>query len=94
MEQYGQLLSLAVIFGAFYMLMIRPQQKRQKEHRALLAALEVGDRVVTIGGAYGTVRTLGDDVVGVEVAPSVVIEFARSAIATREEEPAAPQGDE
>jgi preprotein translocase subunit YajC len=83
MEQYGQLLSLVVIFGAFYLLMIRPQQKRQKEHAALVASLAEGDRVVTMGGIYGTVRTIDGDRVGLEVAPGVVMEFARSAVASR-----------
>lgn len=83
MEQYGQLLSLAVIAVAFYMLMIRPQQKRQKEHQALMASLVVGDRVVTIGGVYGTISSVDDGRVGVEVAPSVIIELDRAAIAKK-----------
>ena len=83
MDQYGSVLSLAVLAVAFYFLLIRPQQKRQKEHQALMAALAVGDRVVTIGGIYGTVQHLEDDRVGIEVAPSVVIEVARSAVAKK-----------
>ena len=86
MNQYGSLLSFAVLAIAFYFLLIRPQQKRQKEHQALMASLTVGDRVVTIGGIYGTVRTLEEDHIGVEVAPSVVIEFARSAVARKLED--------
>ncbi len=83
MEQYGQLLSLAVIALAFYLLLIRPQQKRNKDHQALMASLVVGDRIVTIGGVYGTVRTLDEGRVGVEVAPDVVIEFDRAAVAKK-----------
>lgn len=83
MEQYGQLLSLAVIAVAFYLLLIRPQQKRQKEHQALMSSLVEGDRVVTIGGVYGTVRTLEDGRVGIEVADGVVVEFDRAAIARK-----------
>lgn len=83
MEQYGQLLSLAIIAVAFYVIMIRPQQKRQKEHQALMAALEVGDRVVTIGGAYGTIASVEEGRVGVEVSTGVVIEFDRAAIARK-----------
>lgn len=83
MEQTTQLLSLAIIVVAFYLLIIRPQQKRQKEHQALMASLEVGDRVVTIGGVYGTVRSLDDSRVGVEIAPGVVVEFDRAAIAKK-----------
>ncbi len=83
MENYGQLLSLAVIAVAFYLLMIRPQQRRQKEHRALMDSLAEGDRVVTIGGVFGTVRTLDDGRVGIEVATGVVVEFDRAAVARK-----------
>lgn len=83
MEQYGQLFSLAIIAIAFYMLMIRPQQKRQKEHQALMASLVAGDRIVTIGGVYGTIASVDDGRVGVEVAPGVVLEFDRAAIAKK-----------
>ncbi len=82
-SQYSQLLSLALIAVAFYVLLIRPQQKRQKEHRALMDALVEGDRVVTIGGEYGTVRSLDEGRVGLEVAPGVVIEFDRGAVARK-----------
>ncbi|MDO8848626.1 MAG: preprotein translocase subunit YajC [Coriobacteriia bacterium] len=92
MEQYGQLLSLAVIALAFYLLLIRPQQKRNKDHQALMASLAVGDRVATIGGVYGTVRTLDEGRVGVEVAPNVVIEFDRAAVA-KKLEPEVPSLD-
>ncbi len=79
----AQLLSLAVIAVAFYLLMIRPQQKRQKEHQALMASLVEGDRVVTIGGVYGTVRTLEDSRVGLEIAEGVIVEFDRAAVARK-----------
>lgn len=79
----AQLLSLAVIALAFYLLMIRPQQKRQKEHQALMASLAVGDRIVTIGGVYGTVRTLEESRVGIEVATDVIIELDRAAVARK-----------
>lgn len=85
MEQYGQILSLVVLLGAFYLLMIRPQQKRQKEHMALVASLEEGDRVITIGGMFGTVRTIEGNRVGLEVAPDVLVEFDRSAVASRDQ---------
>lgn len=83
MEQYGQLLSLAIIVVAFYLLLIRPQQKRQKEHQALMASLAVGDRVVTIGGVYGTIQSLEESRVGIEVASGIIVEFDRAAIARR-----------
>lgn len=83
MERYGQIISLVVLLGVFYLLMVRPQQKRQKEHVALMASLVEGDHVITIGGMYGTVRMLDGDRVGLEVAPDIVIEFARSAVASK-----------
>lgn len=83
MEQYGQLLSLAIIVVAFYLLIIRPQQKRQKEHQALMSSLAVGDRIVTIGGVYGTIVSLDDSRVGVEIASGVVVEIDRAAIAKK-----------
>lgn len=82
----AQLLSLAVIAVAFYLLMIRPQQKRQKEHQALMASLAEGDRIITIGGVYGTVRTLEENRVGIEVAPEVIVEFDRAAVARKMEQ--------
>ena len=93
MDQLSQLAPLAVLAVAFYMLIIRPQQKRQKEHRALLDTLAEGDSVVTIGGVYGTVGSLGDDRVGLEVAPGVIVEFARSAIARRLEAAGVPPAE-
>lgn len=86
MEQYGQILTLAVIAVAFYLLLIRPQQVRNKEHRALIASLAVGDRVVTVGGVYGTVSALDDGRVGIEVSPGTVIEFDRAAVARKLED--------
>jgi len=87
MDQYAQLLSLAVIVAAFYLLMIRPQQKRQKEHQALVSALAPGDRVVSIGGVYGTVRAIVGDRISVEIASGVIVEFSRQAIAQKVAEP-------
>ena len=86
MDTLNQVMPLVVLLVAFYFLLIRPQQQRQKQHRELMASLAVGDRVITIGGAYGTIRTLDDDRVGIEVASGVVIEYARSAIAKKLED--------
>ena len=79
----AQLLSLVIIVVAFYLLLIRPQQKRQKEHRELMSSLAEGDCVMTAGGAYGTIRSITDDRIGIEMAPGVVIEFDRAAIAKK-----------
>jgi preprotein translocase subunit YajC len=80
MDQYSSLVSFGIIAVAFYFLLIRPQMKRQKQHAQLMASLEVGDRIITAGGAYGTITEVHDDRVAVEVAAGVVIEYARSAI--------------
>jgi preprotein translocase subunit YajC len=71
----------AIIALAFFFLIVRPQRRRLAAHRALVAALEVGDEVVTTGGVFGTVRGLDDDRVRLEVAEGVVISVARAAIA-------------
>jgi preprotein translocase subunit YajC len=64
---FGFLLPMVLIFGIFYFLLIRPQTKRQREHEALLKALEKGDRVVTSGGLHGAVVGATDDVLTLEI---------------------------
>ena len=71
---------IVVIFVAFYFLLIRPQQKRSKEQAVLLASLKVGDRIVTVGGLYGTIERLSEDIVDVRIADGVVVEMSRAAI--------------
>ncbi|MBN2404599.1 MAG: preprotein translocase subunit YajC [Coriobacteriia bacterium] len=83
---FGQVLWIALVLGGMYLLFIRPQMKRQKEQQALMASLEVGDRIVTIGGVFGTIASLEGDRVGLEVAPGIIIEFARSAVARKLED--------
>ena len=67
----------------FFWFIVRPQRRRVAAHRAFVAALDVGDEVVTSGGLYGTVRALDEASVELEVAPSVVIKVARGAIVSR-----------
>lgn len=64
----GPLLPMLLIFGIFYFLLIRPQQKKQKEHDAMLQAVQRGDGVVTSGGIHGTVTGAEDEVLTVEIA--------------------------
>ena len=71
----------AVIALAFFLLIVLPQRRRTNAHRALLAALQVGDEVITIGGILGTIRELDDEKLRLEVADGVVITVARNAIA-------------
>jgi preprotein translocase subunit YajC len=72
---------LAITVGIFYFMIIRPQQKRQKETAQMLASIRKGDRVLTSGGIFGTVIGVGkDDVVVLKVADDVKLEFSKSAI--------------
>ena len=75
------MLPLLLMFAVLYFVMIRPQMKRQKEHKAMLEALAKGDEVATAGGVLGRISKIGDTFVGVEVAQGVEIQVQRSAIA-------------
>ncbi len=74
-------LPLIIIFAIFYFLLIRPQQKRAKEHQNFLANLKKGDQVVTNGGLIGRIVALTDDVVTLEVAEKVRVKVMRNQIA-------------
>ena len=78
----GQFLPLILIFGVFYFLLIRPQQTRQKEVKAMLTALRRGDRVVTGGGILGVVQKVkdGSDEIEVELAPNLRVTVLRDTI--------------
>lgn len=74
---------LILIFGVFYMLLIRPQQKKMKEHKATLSAIRRGDKVVTGGGIVGTVTKVIDDLdITVEIADGVKVRVQRGLIST------------
>lgn len=76
-----QLLPLVLIFVVFYFLLIRPQQKKMKTHRDMVAALRRGDRVVTSGGIIGLVtKVLGDNELQVEIAEGVRVKVLRSSV--------------
>ncbi|HSW03682.1 preprotein translocase subunit YajC [Aquabacterium sp.] len=77
---FGQMLPLVLMFVVLYFIMIRPQMKRQKEHKAMLEALAKGDEVVTSGGMIGRVAKLGETIVHVEVANGVELQVQRSAV--------------
>lgn len=74
------LLPLVVIFVIFYFLLIRPQSKRAKEHKNMVAALAKGDEVVTNGGILGSITAIDDNFVTLEIASGVEIRIQRSAI--------------
>lgn len=75
------LVLIFLIFGIMYFLLIRPQQKRQKDVKQMQSNLKVGDRVTTSGGIHGTVAAISENTVSIKVAEKVKIEVDRSAIA-------------
>jgi len=77
----GGLLPMLLIIGVFYVLLIRPQQKRQKELQQTIAQLKTGDRVVTTGGIIGTITTVRDTSFLIRSAEKTILEIARSAVA-------------
>ena len=74
------MLPLVLMFVVLYFVMIRPQLKKQKEHKAMIDAIAKADEVVTAGGILGKVTKLGDSYVGLEVASGVEVQIQRSAI--------------
>jgi preprotein translocase subunit YajC len=71
---------MVVIFGAMYFMMIRPQMKRQKEHRAMVSALAKGDEVVSNGGLAGRVDEVGESFLVIEIAPNVKVKLQKGAV--------------
>jgi preprotein translocase subunit YajC len=89
-SQWGILIVMPLIILVFYFLVMRPQNKKQKEAKKMLESIRKGDRVVTIGGLRGTVVTVKDDVVVLKVDENTKLEYSKSAVATvlkREDEP-------
>ena len=84
----GMIVMMVALFGVMYLVMIRPQKKKEKAVKAMLDALKVGDRVLTIGGIYGTVTGVKDDQVIIAVgAQKTVMNMARWAIKSVEDAP-------
>ncbi len=76
----GQLLPLVLMFVVLYFIMIRPQMKKQKEHKAMIEAIAKGDEVVIAGGLLGRVAKMGDSYLHVEVANGVELQVQRGAV--------------
>jgi len=74
------MLPLLLMFAVLYFVMIRPQMKKQKEHRSMIDALAKGDEVVTAGGLLGKVSKIGDAYIGVELASGVEVQMQRQAV--------------
>ena len=74
------MLPMVLMFVVLYFVMIRPQMRKQKEHKAMIEALAKGDEVVTAGGMLGKVSKIGDSFIGVEIAGGVEVQLQRSAV--------------
>jgi len=75
------LIIIVVLFALFWLLLIRPQRRRQAEQKALIQNVEVGDEIVTAGGLFGHVKSVADDELLVEIAPGTNVRIARRAVA-------------
>ncbi len=80
MDSIMQFLPIILMFVVLYFLMVRPQMKKAKEHKALLDALSKGDEVVTQGGLAGRITKVGDDFVSISIAENVEIQMQKPAI--------------
>jgi preprotein translocase subunit YajC len=76
----SMILMMVVLFGLMYFMMIRPQMKRQKEHRSMVSALAKGDEVVTNGGLAGRVDEVGETFITIEIAPNVKVKLQKGAV--------------
>jgi preprotein translocase subunit YajC len=75
------LVIIVVLFALFWLLLVRPQRRRQAEQNALIQNVEVGDEIVTAGGLFGHVQSVADDELLVEIAPGTTVRIARRAVA-------------
>lgn len=78
---FGAFIPLILMFAIFYFLLIRPQQKKAKMHKQMLASVKKGDKVVSSGGLHGVITGIADDVVTMEIAPKVRVKVSRGSIA-------------
>jgi len=86
----AQLLPIVLIIGIFYVLLIRPQQKRQRQLQETIASLKTGDRVITTGGIIGVITAVRDTSFMIRSADKTILEIARTAIAGIDEEQKQP----
>ncbi|MPZ89006.1 MAG: preprotein translocase subunit YajC [Nitriliruptorales bacterium] len=83
MESLANLFPLILVGVIFYFLLIRPQRTRQRKQRALLESLNRHDRIVTLGGFHGTIESVNEDTLRVEIAPGTVVTLTKGAVARR-----------
>ncbi len=75
---------IVFLIAIFYLLLIRPQQLRAKQHRQLISELKAGDRIVTVGGICGVIKSITDDIISLEIADKVVVKVTKGSVARRE----------
>lgn len=80
-DPFGFLLPMIIIFVAFYFFLIRPQQKKQKAHTALIAGLKVGDEILTAGGILGKITGVSEHYVVVQIAAQTEIKMQKASVA-------------
>ncbi len=76
----GMIIPMVLIFAIFYFMLIRPQQRREKERQALIGAIKSGDRILFCGGMIGTVVNVKDKILVVKIADNVKVEVARGSV--------------
>jgi preprotein translocase subunit YajC len=84
-QTWVMLIFLVVIFAVMYLLMIRPRQKQQKEHEAMMQELRVGDKVIIAGGIYGQIESLSEDTAILRIESGATMKVARSSILGKQE---------
>ncbi len=84
-------LPIIILFAIFYFLLIRPQQKKAKEHKEMINNLKKGNRIITSGGIYGTIESIDDTAIGLEIAEKTKIKVSRGNVAALVSDPQAGQ---
>lgn len=83
MEQFVGMAPLVLVFALMYFLIIRPQSKKAKEHQMMLAALSKGDRILMNGGLIGTIASISDSEIELEIAPKTFVSVSRAMVAMK-----------
>ena len=89
----GNLIFLGLLIAIFYFMLIRPQKRRVQQHRNLIESLGVGDEIVTIGGVFGRIRSMGEDDLELDVSPTTTVRLLKSAVARKVTEELEDTGD-
>jgi preprotein translocase subunit YajC len=85
LSQYGMIIFLVAIFAVMYLLMIRPRQKQQRQHEAMMQELRPGDRVIIAGGIYGQIESLSEDTAILRIESGATMKVARGSILGKQE---------